>query len=296
MRIGQFTRSNTDESPWAGALTDDGVVDLAAAGLEAGIDLPRRAVSLLNEWRFQQKATLAVEHAIETDTSVHALADLDRHAPITTPRKVICVGLNYADHADESGGDPPDSPVLFAKFPSAITGPGNAIEWDPELTSSVDYEAELCAVIGERARKVSEAEAMAHVAGFTPGNDVSARDLQFADEQWVRGKSLDTFAPLGPYLVTTDEIDDVHDLSIRAHLDGETVQESTTANLLFDVPELVSFCSQAFVLEPGDVIFTGTPAGVGAFRDPPLYLEDGNEITVSIEGLGDLTNPCVHRR
>jgi 2-keto-4-pentenoate hydratase/2-oxohepta-3-ene-1,7-dioic acid hydratase in catechol pathway len=293
MRIGQFTRTS-EERPWAGVLTNGSVVHLGEAGIAAGIDLPRRTVSLLGEWEWQRKAALAVEYATETDTGMYDRLALDRHAPVTRPEKVICVGLNYEDHAEESGGDPPDEPVLFSKFPSAITGPGE-ISWDPALTEEVDYEAELCAVIGDRAREVSEADAMEYVAGYTPGNDVSARDLQFADEQWVRGKSLDSFGPLGPELVTTEEIGDVHDLSIRAELDGELLQDSTTANLIFSVPELVSFCSRAFTLRPGDVIFTGTPAGVGIFRDPPELLKEGSEITIGIEGLGELTNHCAYR-
>ena len=294
MRIGQFTRSD-EERPWAGVVREGGVVHLGEAGLAAGVDLPRRTTDLLSEWHWRKKAALAIEFAEETGTSAYDPADLDRHAPVGEPRKVICVGLNYEDHAAESDADPPDEPVLFAKFPSAIAGPDDEIAWDPDLTEKVDYEAELCVVIGTEAREVAVDDAMAHVAGVTPGNDVSARDLQFADEQWVRGKSLDTFAPIGPDLVTTDEIANVHDLDIWADLDGERLQESTTANLIFQVPELVSFCSRAFTLQPGDVIFTGTPAGVGVFRDPPVLLEDGSEITIGIEGLGELSNRCAHR-
>jgi 2-keto-4-pentenoate hydratase/2-oxohepta-3-ene-1,7-dioic acid hydratase in catechol pathway len=293
MRLGQFTRRES-EVPWAGVVRDDQVIHLGEAGVAAGVDLPRRTASLLGEWHWQEKAELAVEYASATGAGVYDLADLDRHAPIDDPQKVICVGLNYEDHAEESGGDPPEEPVLFAKYPSAITGPGE-ISWDPALTSQVDYEAELCVVIGERAREVSADDALEYVAGYTPGNDVSARDLQFADEQWVRGKSLDTFGPIGPELVTREEIGDVHDLAIWAELDGERLQDSTTANLIFGIDELVAFCSRAFTLEPGDVIFTGTPAGVGIFREPSVLLEEGSEITIGIEGLGELTNYCTYR-
>ena len=293
MRIGQFTRSS-EERLWAGVVKDEGVIHLEEAGVAAGVDLPRWTVSLLGEWHWREKVALAVKYATETGVGAYDLADLDRHAPVTNPRKAICVGLNYEDHAEESGGDPPDEPALFAKFTSAITGPGE-IAWNPELTDKVDYEAELCVVIGAEAREVTDDEAMEHVAGYTPGNDVSARDLQFADEQWTRGKSLDSFGPIGPDLVTTDEIADVHDLSIWAELDGERFQDSTTANLIFSVPELVAFCSQAFTLKPGDVIFTGTPAGVGIFREPSELLEEGSEITVGIEGVGELTNHCTYR-
>ena len=293
MRLGQFTRTD-GERPWAGVARDEKVIHLGEAGVAAGVDLPRRTADLLGEWHWQAKAELAIEYASETGTGVYGRADLDRHAPVEEPRKVICVGLNYEDHAEESGGDPPEEPVLFAKYPSAITGPGE-IAWDPALTEQVDYEAELCVVVGHEAREVSEADALEHVAGYTPGNDVSARDLQFADEQWVRGKSLDTFGPIGPELVTTDEVADVHDLSIWAELDGERLQESTTANLIFGIDELVAFCSRAFTLRPGDVIFTGTPAGVGIFREPSVLLEEGSEITIGIEGLGELTNHCTYR-
>jgi len=294
MRLGQFTRTD-EERPWVGVAQDDRVIHLGEAGVAAGVDLPRRTASLLGEWHWQGKADLAVEYANETGTGVYALADLGRHAPVDDPQKVICVGLNYEDHAEESGGDPPEEPVLFAKYPSAITGPGE-ISWDPALTEEVDYEAELCVVIGQQAREVSEDDALEYVAGYTPGNDVSARDLQFADEQWVRGKSLDAFGPIGPELVTTNEVADVHDLSIWAELDGERLQESTTANLIFGIDELVAFCSRAFTLQPGDVIFTGTPAGVGIFREPSVLLEEGSEITIGIEGLGELTNHCTYRR
>ena len=294
MRIGQFTRSD-DERPWAGVVHEERVIHLGEAGLAAGIDLPRRTTDLLGEWNWREKAALAIEYAEQNGTGSYDLADLARHAPVSEPEKVICVGLNYEDHAEESGADPPAEPVLFAKFPSAIAGPEDEISWAPDLTEKVDYEAELCVVIGEEARNVSESDAMEYVAGYVPGNDVSARDLQFSDEQWVRGKSLDTFAPIGPDLVTTDEIEDIHDLAIWAELDGERLQESTTANLIFSIPELVSFCSQAFTLRPGDVIFTGTPAGVGIFRDPSVLLEDGSEITIGIEAVGELTNRCAYR-
>lgn len=294
MRLGQFTRSD-EERPWAGVVRDSSVIHLGEAGLAAGVDLPRRTTDLLGEWNWQEKAALAVEYAEETGTGTYDLADLARYAPVDGCQKVICVGLNYEDHAEESGADPSAEPVLFAKFPSAIAGPDDEISWDPSLTEKVDYEAELCVVIGREAREVDESGAMAYVAGFTPGNDVSARDLQFADEQWVRGKSLDTFAPIGPDLVTTDEIEDVHDLAIWAELDGERLQESTTANLIFSIPELVAFCSRAFTLQPGDVIFTGTPAGVGIFREPSVLMDEGSEITIGIEGLGELTNRCTYR-
>ena len=158
----------------------------------------------------------------------------------------------------------------------------------------VDYEGELAVVIGRRASYVDRAQALDHVAGFTVGNDVSARDLQHGDGQWVRGKSLDSFAPIGPELVTTDEVGDPHDLDVWAEVNGERLQDSSTSNLIFGVDELVSFCSRAFTLRPGDLLFTGTPPGVGVYRDPPVLLEDGDEVTIGVEGVGELTNACEY--
>ncbi|MHB9286306.1 fumarylacetoacetate hydrolase family protein [Halobacteriales archaeon Cl-PHB] len=294
MRLGQFT--GDAGQPWTGVrLGDDQVVDLQAAGRAAGVDVPATTRDLLSQWEWRRKAELAVDHASDTGTGVRSLAAVDRLAPVHDPQKVVGVGLNYRDHAEEGDDEIPDEPVLFAKFPSAIIGPGDAVRWDPDLSSEVDFEVELVVVIGQTARDVDTDEAMDYVAGYTVGNDVSARDLQFGDGQWVRGKSLDTFAPVGPALVTTDEVAEPHDLSLWAEVDGERLQDSSTAELIFGVDELVAFCSQAFTLEPGDLIFTGTPAGVGAFREPPVYLENGTIVTVGIEGIGQLTNDCQHR-
>lgn len=293
MRLGQFVSESGDE-PWAGAIRDEGVVRLGRAAHETGIRLPDGLLGIVNEWGWREKVDLALTHALETGVGLHDRDELTRRAPITGPRKVICVGLNYADHAEEGDFDAPDEPVLFSKFPGSLVGPDEAIEWDPELTSEVDYEAELVTVIGDRARNVDEGEALEYVAGYTVGNDVSARDLQMADEQWVRGKSLDTFGPLGPDLVTPDEIDDVGDLDIWAEVNGERLQESNTRQLIFGVGELVAFCSRAFTLEPGDLIYTGTPDGVGYFRDPQVLLDDGDTVTVGVEGIGELKNSCRH--
>jgi 2-keto-4-pentenoate hydratase/2-oxohepta-3-ene-1,7-dioic acid hydratase in catechol pathway len=212
--------------------------------------------------------------------------------PIERPEKIVCVGLNYRDHAEEQGVDLPERPILFAKWPNALVGPGEPI-FVPAITQKVDYEAELGVVVGERVKGVSVENALEAVAGYVCLNDVSARDLQFGDGQWVRGKSPDTFCPVGPSLVPRDEIPDPQALRIRAVLNGETMQDSTTANMVFGVAEIVAFVSQAITLEPGDLIATGTPAGVGAFRKPPVFMQPGDEITIEIEGLGALTNPVV---
>jgi 2-keto-4-pentenoate hydratase/2-oxohepta-3-ene-1,7-dioic acid hydratase in catechol pathway len=210
--------------------------------------------------------------------------------PIERPQKIVCVGLNYRDHAEEQGVDLPERPILFAKWPNTLIGPGEPIVI-PAISEQVDYEAELGVVIGERVKGVSTENALEAVAGYVCVNDVSARDLQFADGQWVRGKSPDTFCPVGPRLVPRDEIPDPQALSIRAVLNGETLQNSTTANMVFGVAEIVAFVSQAITLEPGDLIATGTPAGVGAFRKPPVFMKAGDEITIEIDGIGALTNP-----
>ena len=293
MRIGQYAVDDT-ERPWAGAPVDDAVINLYEAGLGAGVNLPWTTVDLLAEWDWREKVELAVRYAEETGVGTYDAAGVEQRAPVTGSQKLVCVGLNYVEHAEEGDIETPDSPVLFSKFPTCVTGPGHPVEWDPALTAEVDYEAELVAVVGREARNVSPDEAREYVAGYTVGNDVSARDLQFADEQWVRGKSLDTFAPLGPEIVTPDELGDPHELDVWTELDGERLQDSNTRHMVFDTDYLLSFCSRAFTLKPGDLIFTGTPDGVGYFRDPKVLLDDGDEVTVGVEGIGELTNPCVH--
>jgi 2-keto-4-pentenoate hydratase/2-oxohepta-3-ene-1,7-dioic acid hydratase in catechol pathway len=212
--------------------------------------------------------------------------------PIELPQKIVCVGLNYRDHAEEQGVDLPERPLLFAKWPNTLIGPGDPIVI-PSLTERVDYEAELGVVMGPQARRVSVENALEAVAGYICANDVSARDLQFGDVQWTRGKSLDTFCPVGPALVPASDVPDPQALGIRAILNGEVMQDSTTANMVFGVAEIVAFVSQAITLEPGDLILTGTPAGVGVFRDPPVRLEPGDEITIEIDGVGSLSNPVT---
>jgi 2-keto-4-pentenoate hydratase/2-oxohepta-3-ene-1,7-dioic acid hydratase in catechol pathway len=210
---------------------------------------------------------------------------------IETPQKIVCVGLNYRDHAEEQGVALPERPLLFAKWPNTLIGDGDEIRIPP-VTKNVDYEAELGVVIGRRASRVSTDDALDFVRGYVVANDVSARDLQFSDGQWVRGKSLDTFLPVGE-LVPASEVPDPQALPIRSILNGETMQDSNTSNMIFGVAEIVSFVSQAITLEPGDLIITGTPAGVGAFRDPKVWMRPGDTITIEIDGLGSITNPIV---
>jgi 2-keto-4-pentenoate hydratase/2-oxohepta-3-ene-1,7-dioic acid hydratase in catechol pathway len=209
------------------------------------------------------------------------------------PGKIVCVGLNYLDHIRESGAEPPAEPLIFAKFPSAVIRSGDPIPIDDELTKRVDWEVELAVVIGRTARRVDAADALDYVFGYTVANDVSARDLQFGDGQWVRGKSLDGFCPLGPEVVTSDEIPDPQALALRTTVNGEVVQDSSTSEMVFGVAELIAFCSRSFTLEPGDVLLTGTPWGCGEFMDPPRSLRPGDVVEVSIEGIGTLRNPVV---
>ena len=211
--------------------------------------------------------------------------------PIPRPGKIVCVGLNYRDHAEEQGAELPAAPLLFAKFTTSLIGPGDPIVIPPSVTKC-DYEAELGVVLGVTVKGVSKENALEAVAGYVVANDVSARDLQFGDGQWTRGKSPDTFCPVGP-LVPAAAVPDPHALGIRAILNGETVQDSSTANLIFGIDEVISYASQTSTLEAGDLILTGTPAGVGVFRTPPRLLEPGDEITIEIDGVGSLTNPVT---
>jgi 2-keto-4-pentenoate hydratase/2-oxohepta-3-ene-1,7-dioic acid hydratase in catechol pathway len=212
--------------------------------------------------------------------------------PIERPGKIVCVGLNYRDHAEEQGVELPKAPLFFAKYTTSLIGPGEAIVIPPAVTQC-DYEAELGVVIGRTVRGVSRENAFEAVAGYVCANDVSARDLQFADGQWTRGKSPDTFCPVGPRLVPATEVADPHDLRILAIVNGEVLQDSTTANLIFGIDEIISYASQTSTLEAGDLILTGTPAGVGVFRDPKRLLQAGDTVTIEIDGLGALTNPVV---
>ena len=222
------------------------------------------------------------------------LAEAELLAPVPRPGKVVAIGRNYREHIEEEQADPPPAPLVFAKFPSAVIGEGAEIRWDPALTTQVDWEAELAVVIGRTARRVSVADALDHVLGYTCLNDVSAREIQFGDGQWVRGKSLDTFCPMGPVLVTADEIGDPQDLAISCTVGDERLQEARTSAMYFGIAEIISYCSRSFTLEPGDVIATGTPGGVGVFRDPPRFLADGDRVVVEIERIGRLENVCRH--
>ena len=224
------------------------------------------------------------------------LADVKLLAPIPRPPKLICIGLNYRDHALEAKMDIPQVPTIFNKFTNVVIGPGDSIVL-PKASTRPDYEAEFAFVIGPGGRNISAANAMKHVYGYTMINDVSARDFQMATSQWLMGKTFDTFAPMGPWLVTADEIADPHGLDISLDISSngttERLQQSNTRELIFKIPALIEYLSTVVTLEPGDVVSTGTPAGVGFARKPPRYLASGDEVIVRVAGLGELRNPCI---
>ncbi|GIH28469.1 2-keto-4-pentenoate hydratase [Acrocarpospora phusangensis] len=218
------------------------------------------------------------------------LADVSLLSPLANPQKIICIGLNYADHIRETGLETPSKVLAFVKTAQTLAGPVDDIVVAAGSTGQLDWEAELAVVIGAPARNVSPEEAGAHVFGYTVADDVSARDAQFADGQWFRGKNFDGFCPLGPWIVTADEIADPHALAISARVNGETVQDSSTSEMIFRIPEIISYLSQYMTLNPGDVIATGTPHGVGMGRNPQLWLKDGDVVECEVEGVGVLRN------
>jgi acylpyruvate hydrolase len=224
--------------------------------------------------------------------AVLARADVTLKAPIPRPGKIICLGLNYRDHAIESNQAIPTYPVVFAKFANVVIGPGEAIVL-PKISQEVDYEAEFGVVIGQRGRAIAEADALSYVAGYVPFHDVSARDYQMRTSQWVIGKTFDTFGPMGPALTTADEIPDPHNLNIQLSIGGEVLQSSNTRHLIFNVPQIIAHLSAVMTLEPGDLIATGTPSGVGAARTPKRFLKPGEVVRIEIERLGVLVNPVV---
>jgi acylpyruvate hydrolase len=217
---------------------------------------------------------------------------LELGPPVPDPPKIICLGLNYRDHAREAGLQAPAEPIFFAKWANSLIGPTDTIV-PPAITDQVDYEVELAVVMGRRGRDIAREDALAHVAGAMVFNDVSARDLQLANQLWTGGKAIDTFGPCGPHLVLLDEIDDLQALGLRTRVNGETVQDGTTGDMIFGVAETIAFLSRIMTLEPGDIIATGTPAGVGMTRDPQLFLKSGDVVEVEIDGIGTLRNPVA---
>jgi len=309
MRLLTFTVNGKTR---AGLEVDGRVVDLAAAAAALPADHRDGAATLPSDLRevleggepALRTARRVLDWAATASRSGQSLtgpdgaplvfnrADVTFRAPILRPGKIICLGLNYADHAAEGGSEPPKAPLLFGKFANAIIGAGEPIVL-PKATQKLDYEAELAVVIGRRAKLVALDHALDYVAGYMNLHDVSARDLQGETSQFFRGKSGDTFAPCGPYLVTSDDVPDPHALRIRSYVNGELRQDSNTRQLIFDVPFLVHHISKTITLEPGDIISTGTPSGVGTHRHPPSYLKPGDVVRIEVEGLGVLENPIV---
>ena len=278
----RIARVASGDSTWIARIEDGTATPILESPRKPGRDALRDALS--------EGVDLTTALAVADARPLDSLRLL---SPVAAPQKIIAIGLNYAGHARESGLEPPKAPVAFVKTPNSIIGPGDEIRYAKDDTAEVDYEAELAVVIGRRARRVSEADALGHVFGYTCCNDVSARDAQFADGQWVRGKSFDTFCPLGPWIVTADEIPDPQALRIACRVNGETLQDSNTGEMIFGVAEIVSYLSRFITLEPGDVIATGTPFGVGFARTPPVFLLNGDVVDVEIEGVGTLTNPVT---
>jgi len=283
-----------DDEHRLGVVTDDGVVDIFAAGAALDIGVPHSVPDFFAAgFDALVRARIIIGEDVPAE-HIHAEASLEIGPPVPTPGKILCVGLNYSKHAVESGMDEPSVPVLFSKFPNTIAAPGEDIPMSPDW-KAVDYEAELLVVIGRRARHVSVDDALDHVLGYANANDLSERDLQLTlpGGQWLLGKTLDKFLPIGPYLVTADDIPDPQSLSVKGWLNGELRQDSNTSDMIFSVAEVVAYASKYFTLDPGDIISTGTPEGVILGMDEKVYMQPGDEYTIEIEGLGRLTNKMV---
>jgi 2-keto-4-pentenoate hydratase/2-oxohepta-3-ene-1,7-dioic acid hydratase in catechol pathway len=269
----------------------DGAVGCGVVVGDGIVALPGESVRRILERGPDHWAALAASAAARGDDAI-PLAGIRLLAPIPDPDKILCIGLNYRDHAEETGMPAPPAPIVFAKFRNSLIGPADPIVL-PEAIDAVDYEAELAVVVGRRCRNVTAADALSHVAGAMAFNDVSARDLQMQTSQWTMGKAIDTFAPCGPALVFMDEIDDLQALRVATRINGETVQSGTTASMIFTVAELIAFISSLMTLEPGDIIATGTPAGVGYTRTPPRLVAAEDLVEVEIETVGPLANRVI---
>jgi 2-keto-4-pentenoate hydratase/2-oxohepta-3-ene-1,7-dioic acid hydratase in catechol pathway len=262
-----------------GLVVNDSIVDFS----QAAPALPQDMIALISAWPRTERDVRALEDA----TPHFKLSDVHLKAPVPRPQKILAIGLNYLDHIEESGLQKPERQIWFSKLPNAVNGPYDPIQI-PKASSAIDYEAEFVAIIGKRCRHVSKADAPGVIFGYAAGNDVSVRDWQFHTTQWILGKSFDTHAPFGPWIVTPDETGDPHALGIRCLVNGETKQSSNTRNLVFNVFDQIALLSEAMTLEPGDVIFTGTPGGVGFAAKPPVFLKAGDIVRVEIDRIGAL--------
>ena len=280
MKIVTFRRAGTAPEP--GVVQDDRVIGLSGAGYN---DI----LALIADWDNTREAIESFVRQAPQEASAD-VSSVTLLAPVPRPPKLICVGLNYRDHAKESGMEIPSVPTIFSKFSNVVIGPGETIVL-PKASAKPDYEAEFAFVIGKGGRHIAAEQWASHVFGYTIVNDVSARDYQMQTSQWLMGKTFDTFAPMGPWIVTRDEITDPHALDIRMTISGEVLQNSNTRELIFRVPDLIAFISSVVTLEPGDIVSTGTPAGVGFGHKPPRWLREGDECVVSVQGIGELRNP-----
>jgi 2-keto-4-pentenoate hydratase/2-oxohepta-3-ene-1,7-dioic acid hydratase in catechol pathway len=278
MRLVRFGPRGSEKP---GLLIDDGVVDLRSIFP----DIPDIGEAFFRgDWL----------RKIDSVRQAHQLLNTRLGCPISQPSKIICLARNYAEHAKEGGSERPDKPLLFVKSPNVLNGPCDPILL-PRSCGQIDWEVELAVIIGKEGKRINSNDAYRHIAGYTIMNDVSGRQAQFSDSQWYRGKSFDTFAPMGPAIVTLDEVGDPHDLKLMTRVDGQVMQAGTTANMIFDIPTLVAYISEDITLIPGDVISTGTPSGVGIFRDPPITLQPGNIVECRIEKIGAIKNKVVSR-
>ncbi len=299
MKFMNFSRKNTPNVVRLGCVFGDTYFDITKAIGDDLLEFPRVVFTIEEVLQVKDGLSLLEDqlgHLERASSGIQSYlfpeSDATSRAPITHPQKLIGIGLNYKDHVEEIKGQTPKQPLLFGMYSNAIIGPHESIIIPP-MSKQVDYEAELGVVIGRRARQVSRQDALEHVAGYTIVHDVSARDLQFSDGQWLRAKSFDTFAPMGPYLVTKSTLADGDGLAIELRLNGKTMQKSNTRNLIFKVPDLVSYISEIMTLEVGDVIATGTPGGVGFVRNPQVFMKPGDVVEIEIEGIGVLRNPVA---
>jgi 2-keto-4-pentenoate hydratase/2-oxohepta-3-ene-1,7-dioic acid hydratase in catechol pathway len=281
----RFVTFESGAQPRPGLLSDkDLVTDLTGAGFASLLDL----IEAGSEGRAKAEKFAASA----SKDQQHPLQKVKLLAPIPRPRKLICVGLNYRDHAAETGSDIPSVPTIFNKFATAVIGPGANIVL-PKVSKSPDYEAEFAFVVGAGGRHIAAGDWERHVFGYTIVNDVTGRDYQRATTQWLMGKTFDTFAPMGPWITTADAIADPHALDIQMEINGELLQNSNTRELIFRIPDLIAFLSSVFTLEPGDIVSTGTPAGVGVARKPQRFLRPGDDVVIKIPAIGELRNPVV---
>jgi 2-keto-4-pentenoate hydratase/2-oxohepta-3-ene-1,7-dioic acid hydratase in catechol pathway len=285
------TYEAADKTTRLGVVTDRGIIDLHETARRSGVNA-EPFTGMLAFFNGGESARSQAQTLIARGEPI-SLQSVRILAPVPRPGKIVAVGLNYRDHAMESGAaQPPTTPIIFAKFPNSISAHDVPIVI-PHANPNVDWEAELGVVIGRKGKGIAGAKYAEYIGGYLPLNDVSAREWQFGDKQWVRGKSPDTFCPIGPFLTTPDEIPDVHALAVSSRVNGVTMQNSNTDKLIFRIPQLIEFISAAITLEPGDIIATGTPEGVGAFRNPPIFLKPGDVVEIEIERLGVLRNPVV---